>query len=200
MLAFICGSLPFSVWLGKLATGTDVRQVGDGNPGATNVFRTGSKLVGLLVLILDIAKGAFPVGIAYYVLDMRGLVMFLIATAPVLGHVFSPFLGFRGGKGIAVSFGVWIGLTVWKASLPAVVFIVIANTLLTPPGWAVLFALDGILACLLIWLPDPLLIAVWVAQTIVLSWTHRTDLRERPHLRPGLVEKLSRGRRKGPHD
>ena len=68
VLAFVSGSLPFSVWLGKLATGKDVRQVGDGNPGATNVFRAGSKLVGLLVLILDIGKAALPVGLAYYVL------------------------------------------------------------------------------------------------------------------------------------
>ena len=108
LLAFICGSLPFSVWLGKIVMGLDVRQVGDGNPGATNVFRAGNKLMGVLALILDIGKAALPVGLAYHVLDIRGLVMFLIAIAPVLGHVFSPFLGFRGGKGIAVSFGVWI--------------------------------------------------------------------------------------------
>ena len=98
-LAFLLGSLPFSVWLGKLATGKDVRQVGDGNPGATNVFRAGGKLVGLLALILDIAKGAFPVGMAYYVLGFNDAAMFLVATAPVLGHVFSPFLAFRGGRG-----------------------------------------------------------------------------------------------------
>jgi acyl phosphate:glycerol-3-phosphate acyltransferase len=191
-LAFFCGSLPFSVWLGKLATGMDVRQVGDGNPGATNVFRAGSKLVGLLVLILDIAKGAFPVGMAYYMFGYNGLAMFLIATAPLLGHVFSPFLNFRGGKGIAVSFGVWIGLTVWKASLPALIIVVIGNALFTPPGWSIMLALGGILACLLLWLPDPLLLAVWVAQTIILAWTHRLDLREGLHLRPWLVKKLPR--------
>ena len=200
LLAFISGSLPFSVWLGKLATGKDVRQVGDGNPGATNVFRAGSKLVGLFVLILDIAKGAFPVGMAYYVLHISGLAMFFIATAPVLGHVFSPFLGFRGGKGVAVSFGVWIGLTVWKASLPALIIVVIGNALFTPPGWSIMLALGGILACLWVWLPDPLLITVWVAQTIILGWTHRLDLRVGLHLRPWLVKRLSRSSRKDAHD
>jgi glycerol-3-phosphate acyltransferase PlsY len=199
-LAFFCGSLPFSVWLAKLATGRDVRQVGDGNPGATNVFRAGSKLAGLLALILDIAKGAFPVGMAYYVLGFNGLAMFLIATAPVLGHVFSPFLAFRGGKGIAVAFGVWIGLTVWKLSLPALVIVVIGNALFTPPGWSVLLALGGILVCVLAWLPDPLLLAVWAAQAVILAWTHRLDLRLGMHLRPWLAKRLSRTGRKDAHD
>jgi glycerol-3-phosphate acyltransferase PlsY len=191
LLAFLCGSLPFSVWLGKWRTGLDVRQVGDGNPGATNVFRAGSKLAGLLVLFLDISKGALPVAMAYYVLDLRGIAMFLIATAPVLGHVFSPFLGFHGGKGIAVSFGVWIGLTIWKASLVGLIIVVITNALFTPPGWPVMFALGGILVCLFTWLPDPLLFGVWAAQTIILACTHGADLRAGLHLRSWLAKKLS---------
>jgi acyl phosphate:glycerol-3-phosphate acyltransferase len=199
-LAFLLGSLPFSVWLGKLATGKDVRQVGDGNPGATNVFRAGGKLVGLLALVLDIAKGAFPVGMATYVLGFNEAAMFLVATAPVLGHVFSPFLGFRGGKGIAVSFGVWIGLTVWKLSLPALLIVVIGNALFTPPGWSVMLALGGILAGILFWLLAPLLLAVWAAQTIILAWTHRHDLRSGMHLRPWLAKRLSRLGRKDAHD
>lgn len=190
ILAFFLGSLPFSVWLGKIATGKDVRQVGDGNPGATNVFRAGGKLTGLLALILDIGKGAFPVGMAYYVLHISGLAMLLIAIAPVLGHVFSPFLGFRGGKGIAVSFGVWIGLTLWKVSLPSLILLVITNALVTPPGWSVMLTLGGILAYLLIWLPDPLLVGVWAAQTLILAWAHRHDLRTGMHLRRWLAKRI----------
>jgi hypothetical protein len=57
-LAFLCGSLPFSVWVGKILLDLDVRKYGDGNPGAANAFRTGNKLVGLLVLLLDISKAA----------------------------------------------------------------------------------------------------------------------------------------------
>ena len=160
-LAFLCGSLPFSVWLGKILLGLDVRKFGDGNPGAANAFRTGNKLVGLLVLLLDISKAAAPVGWAYFNLDIRGIPMVLIAIAPILGHVFSPFLGFRGGKALATALGVWIGLTIWKLSLPAVVGALIGIALFTPPGWSVMLALSGILAVLLIWLPDPLLLAVW---------------------------------------
>ncbi len=141
--AFLCGSLPFSVWLGKILLGLDVRKFGDGNPGAFNAFRTGNKWVGLLVLLLDISKAAAPVGWAYFNLDIRGIPMLLIAVAPILGHVFSPFLGFRGGKALATSLGVWIGLTIWKLSFPAVVGALVGIALFyTPrlvghacPGW-----------------------------------------------------------------
>ncbi len=192
LLAFFCGSLPFSVWLGKLLLGLDVRKVGDGNPGAANAFRAGNKLVGLLVLLLDISKAAAPVGWAYYNLEIRGIPMVLIAIAPILGHAFSPFLGFRGGKALATALGVWIGLTIWKLSLPAVVGVSIGIVLFTPPGWSAMVALGGILAVLLIWLPDPLLLAVWFSEVLILAWTHRLDLRQGIHLRPWITELLPR--------
>jgi acyl phosphate:glycerol-3-phosphate acyltransferase len=191
LLAFLCGSLPFSVWLGKIMLGLDVRKYGDGNPGAANAFRTGNKLVGPLVLLLDISKAAAPVGWAYFNLDIRGIPMVLIAVAPILGHVFSPFLGFRGGKALATALGVWIGLTVWKLSLPAVVGALIGITLFTPPGWSVMLALGGILAVLLIWLPDPLFLAVWLSELLILAWTHRLDLHQGIQLRPWVTKFFS---------
>jgi glycerol-3-phosphate acyltransferase PlsY len=186
-LAFFCGSLPFSVWLGKGVLGLDVRRIGDGNPGALNAFKTGNKWVGLLTLLLDISKAAAPVGFAYFNLNIRGFPMFLIAIAPVLGHAFSPFLGFRGGKAIATTLGVWIGLTLWIASIPGVVLVTVGIALFTPPGWSVMLGLAGILVALLIWLPDPLLLGVWCANFVILVWKHRTDLRQGLHLRPWLA-------------
>jgi len=91
LFAFLCGSIPFSVWLGKLALKVDVRQFGDGNPGATNVFNAGGKTIGVLALILDITKAALPVGLAYHNLGIGGIPMFLIAIAPILGHVLAHF-------------------------------------------------------------------------------------------------------------
>ncbi len=192
LIAFLCGSLPFSVWLGKLFLRVDVRKYGDGNPGATNVFRSGSKIVGLLALMLDITKAAAPVGLAYHNLGIRGVPMFLIALAPVLGHVFSPFLGFRGGKAVAVSLGVWIGLTIWKASLVGVIAASMGILLTTTSGWAVMLGLAGILMALLIWMPDPLFLMVWAGMTLILIWTHRADLSQRPRWRPWLTKLISR--------
>jgi glycerol-3-phosphate acyltransferase PlsY len=194
LLAFICGSLPFSVWVGKLLVGQDVRQLGDGNPGATNVFKSGKPLAGLLALILDISKAAAPVGVAYFSLNIRGPSMFLIAIAPILGHAFSPFLRFRGGKALATALGVWIGLTIWKASLPAVAGVLIGIVLFTSAGWSVMLAMAGILVTLVIWLPESLFLGVWLAETLILAWTHRTDLRRGPHLRPWLARCFQRAK------
>ena len=128
LISFVSGSLPFSVWLGKILRRTDVRRFGDGNPGATNAFRAGGAWLGLPALLLDVSKGAAPVGLAYFNLGYRGLPMWMIALAAILGHAFSPFLGFRGGKGLAVAFGVWIGLTLWRVSLPALLLVLFWNT------------------------------------------------------------------------
>jgi glycerol-3-phosphate acyltransferase PlsY len=194
LIAFLCGSLPFSIWLGKVIMGLDVRQYGDGNPGAANVYRAGNKLAGLLTLMLDISKAAIPVGLAYHNLGVRGLPMYFIAIAPILGHVFSPFLGFRGGKGLATALGIWIGLTFWKASFAGVVFVAIGIALFTAPGWAVMLALAGILLSLLLWMPDPLLLGVLASQTLILIWTHRVDLSRTPRLRPWLAVHFLRGK------
>jgi len=191
-ISFICGSIPFSLWLGMLFLKVDVRQVGDGNPGATNVFKAGGKIIGLLSLLLDVTKGALPVGLAYHNLEIRGIPMFLIALAPILGNVFSPFLGFRGGKGLATSLGVWIGLTIWKASLVGVIVTLVGIGLTSIPGWAVMFGLVGILGTLLIWIPDPIFLLVWVGDTLILIWTHRNDLRQRPCFRSWLAKRIAR--------
>jgi glycerol-3-phosphate acyltransferase PlsY len=191
LLSFLCGSLPFSVWLGKILHRTDVRGFGDGNPGATNAFRAAGPLVGLLALMLDVGKGAAPVGLVYFNLGYRGLPMWLTATAVVLGHTFSPFLRWRGGKGLAVALGVWIGLTLWRISLPAVLLILLWNALLDVSGWAVMLTLAGMLAVLVTWMPGPLLLAVLAGQVVILAWTHRVDLRRWPHLRPWLAHWLS---------
>jgi acyl phosphate:glycerol-3-phosphate acyltransferase len=190
-IAFLSGSLPFSVWIGKLFLGVDVRQYGDGNPGAANVFNSGSKGVGLLALILDISKAAAPVGISYYNLGIRGIPMYLIAIAPILGHVFSPFLRFHGGKAIAASLGVWIGLTIWKASLVGVIGTVVGIALITSSAWAVMLGLVMILITLLLWIPDPLFLMVWVGETIILAWTHRGELMQKPALRPWLTRRFT---------
>jgi glycerol-3-phosphate acyltransferase PlsY len=190
-ISFISGSIPYSVWMGKLLLGVDVRQYGDGNPGAANAFRSGSKAVGLLALILDVSKAAIPVGLSYYNFEIRGIAMYFIAIAPILGHVFSPFLGFHGGKAIATSLGVWIGLTVWKASLAGVIGSVVGIALMTSSGWAVMLGLAMILVTLLFWMPDPLLLMVWVSETIILAWTHRSDLRKKPALRSWLTRRFT---------
>lgn len=191
LLAFFSGSLPFAVWLPKLFARRDVRQYGDHNPGATNAFRAGGPLIGLLALILDVSKAAAPVGWAYFQAGFDGWPMVLIATAPVLGHAFSPFLRFNGGKALAVAFGVWIGLTLWELSIPALLLVLLWRKVVDIDGWAVMLALASLLAIILLWRPEPLFGAVLAGQVAILGWKHRAGLRQRPHLRPWLGQRVS---------
>ena len=191
-ISFLSGSLPFSVWLTRIFLGKNVRDYGDGNPGAANVFKAGNNFVGLLVLILDISKAALPVGFSYFNLQIRGFPMFMIATAPILGHMFSPFLAFKGGKAIAATLGVWIGLTIWKTTVPAVITVIICIIFLNSSGWSVIFAMIAILFTLILWSPTALFFLIWLATTFLLAWTHRKELKQPPLFRNWVSKYLKR--------
>jgi glycerol-3-phosphate acyltransferase PlsY len=115
--AYLLGAIPFSLILTKIVTGKDVRDFGDGNPGATNAWRAGGWRVGLTAIFLDALKGAAPAGLAVAAYGLDSWAMLPIAAAPIIGHAYSPFLGFKGGKSVSVSYGVWLGLLFWKGPL-----------------------------------------------------------------------------------
>ncbi len=115
LISFLIGAVPFSSLLVYIFARKNIRDYGDGNPGASNALRAGGKVIGMTALILDSFKGVIPVAIW-----AGGLTVWqeiLIAIAPVIGHAFSPFLKFKGGKGIATSFGIWTGLGLWGAPI-----------------------------------------------------------------------------------
>uniref|UniRef100_A0A7C5Z3Q2 Glycerol-3-phosphate acyltransferase n=1 Tax=Caldicellulosiruptor owensensis TaxID=55205 RepID=A0A7C5Z3Q2_9FIRM len=116
LLEFFCGSLMFSYWLGKIFK-KDITAIGDGNPGAFNLIQAVGFKVGILGVALDFLKGYFP--LVYFVENGYLPKSYIIAgaIAPVLGHAFSPFLRFRGGKAIATTFGVWSATTRFRVSL-----------------------------------------------------------------------------------
>jgi glycerol-3-phosphate acyltransferase PlsY len=113
----VLGSLPFSVWIGKIFLRKDIREYGDGSPGATNVARAGSKFLYVVAALLDAFKGTVPVLLAQNLSGVSGWDLAAVAVAPVMGHAFSPLLKFRGGMGVATTFGVWLGLTGWLGPL-----------------------------------------------------------------------------------
>ena len=108
VVAYLLGSIPFAYLAGRL-NGVDLRTVGSGNLGATNVFRTLGRTVGIVVMVLDIAKGAAAVLIAQWVVGGAWWPIAAGALA-ILGHVFPVWTGFKGGKGVAVGAGALIGL------------------------------------------------------------------------------------------
>jgi glycerol-3-phosphate acyltransferase PlsY len=186
LLSFFSGSIPFSLLVGQLALGTDIRDVGDGNPGATNVLRSGSKVWAFVAAFLDMLKAALPIAVAYTVWTWRGFGVVPIALAPLFGHIYSPFLKGRGGKGIAVTGGIWIGLTYGIGTVIGAVCLTIGYLIQRNPGWAVICAMVGVLGYLLVGSPDPVLLTVWAANTVIVLWRHRSDLRHPPVVRNWL--------------
>jgi len=126
VLAWLLGSIPFSVIIGILFFKTDVRKQGSGNPGATNTLRVLGPKAGLTVLLLDILKGFIAVILAKYFcrwpLFSTSDSMALAGALAILGHIFSPFLGFKGGKGVATTFGVILAIEPWFALPVTLIF------------------------------------------------------------------------------
>lgn len=184
---YLLGAIPFALVVGRLAQGVDIRQYGDGNPGATNVLRAGGKkgwgiFWFVVTLILEISKGAIPVGYAYFILRLTEWPMVVVALAPVVGHALSPFLGFRGGKAVAVTGGMLIGMTIWEGITVGGLLLWYWSRLLKVSGWMVMFAYGTLLIYLAIRRVDPVIMAAIVGNMILLGWTHRKDLRQAPGL------------------
>jgi glycerol-3-phosphate acyltransferase PlsY len=123
VVAYLIGAIPFGLLVTRFAGAGDVRQIGSGNIGATNVLRTGRKGLALATLLLDVLKGALPVWLASAFL---GPDMAVVAgLGAVLGHCFPLWLGFRGGKGVATAAGVLLTLTPLVGLLALLLFAVI---------------------------------------------------------------------------
>ena len=123
--AYLLGSIPFGLILAR-RHGVDVRQVGSGNIGATNVARSLGKKLGLVVLALDLAKGAIPVlALRALALDMPPLLLAAVGIAPILGHCFPLWLRMHGGNGGATALGVFLALAPAVAGLAVGVFAVV---------------------------------------------------------------------------
>lgn len=130
-IAYLLGSIPTAVWIGKAYYNIDVREHGSKNAGATNTFRVLGKRPGRIVLLIDVLKGATAVLLPYFILrykiDEGTLIQIQLLTsiAVVAGHVFPLFANFKGGKGVATSLGVIIGLHPPVAGICLLVFLIV---------------------------------------------------------------------------
>lgn len=120
-IAFLIGSIPTAYWYARYFHKLDIRQHGSGNIGATNSLRVLGKKAGAIVLIIDLLKGLIPLLIAKN-LGFTPESTLMVGLFAVMGHLFSPFVGFKGGKGIATAFGVIIGFSPLTALLCVAVF------------------------------------------------------------------------------
>ena len=182
VLGFISGSIPFSVLMGKLFAKRDIRAVGDGNPGGTNALKAGGLKAGVPAILLDIAKGFVPVYFARG-FGVAGWDLVPVAIAPVLGHAFSPFLKFHGGKALAATGGVWLAL-IGPLALFVYAALAVPFTLLQEEN--AVSANAGMLALLgYAALSDAhWLLAFAGLNCLLIAWTHRHDLFHALQFRP----------------
>ncbi len=171
---YLLGSIPFGVILTRLATGEDVRTIGSGNIGATNVLRTGRKDLAFATLILDAGKGAAAFLIAQALFPGVPAIAAIAGGAAFLGHLFPVWLGFKGGKGVATFFGLLLAAA-WPLGLMAGATWLIVAALFRMSSFAALIA--AVMAPLFALLPLPVMglpasgpILALAAATALLIW------------------------------
>jgi len=187
---FISGALPFSYWIGRIAIHTDIRHYGDGNPGAINAIKAGGFKVGLATGSLDYLKGAIPVGMANFVFEIQDWSLVPIAISPVLGHAFSPFMGFHGGKAVAVTFGVWTGLLLWEGPTVFGVSLCFFVLFQVIDSWAVIMAMVTLIFYSALRQLESIFLVIGAFNLLILIWKHLSDLQQIPRFRPWLLKFL----------
>lgn len=171
ILSYVLGSVPTGLWLGLKLRGVDIRQHGSKNIGATNTFRVLGKGLGIVTLAGDILKGWVPV-VLFARLDAWEYLPVLCGLAAILGHTFSLFLWFRGGKGVATSTGVFLGLAPVPTLIAGGVFaIVFAATRMVSAG-SISAAAALIAAVFFIATPVPVRVVAVLAAALVIVRHH----------------------------
>jgi glycerol-3-phosphate acyltransferase PlsY len=172
--AYLLGSIPTGLLLAK-ALGVDIRATGSGNIGATNVYRTLGRSVGVMTLVGDCLKGLVPVLLAKY-LHLPDAWIAIIGLSAFLGHVYTVFLGFKGGKGVATALGVFLGVSPMAVGGALIIFVVVV-------WWSRYISLGSILAAavmpILVGLLDrrPPLVLMTVAVAALVVWKHKENIK-----------------------
>ncbi len=175
LIAYLFGSLNSAIILCKAMRLPDPREQGSGNPGATNVLRFGGKKLAATVLFFDVLKGVIPVLMALFMGVEQAVVAF-VAFAAFIGHLYPLFFAFKGGKGVATAFGVFVSMN-WMVGL---------SILATWLAMAFIFRLSSLaaltaslLAPLYAWLfiNDATTTAVTIIMSALLLWRHRNNIR-----------------------
>lgn len=177
-IAYLAGSTP-TAWIVGRAKGIDPGAVGSGNYGATNVYRTLGAGPAAIVMLVDVTKGLLPVLLLPRLVPVEGVATtvheVVVATAAVLGHVWSVFLGFRGGKGIGTAAGAYAAMAPWATLIAALAWgAVVATTRIVSA--ASLTAAVALLVAVLALGGEAVLIGLTVALVAFVFWTHRENL------------------------
>ncbi len=182
IVGYLSGSIPFGLLITRMGGAGDVRSIGSGNIGATNVLRTGRKGLAAATLLMDALKGAVPV---LYFATWSPTAMAVAGFAAFIGHCYPVWLGFKGGKGIATFVGVLIGFSAILLGAFAVVWLLVAYVT-RYSSLAALLATVAVCILAAFLLPAPFVIAL-IAMTALTFWRHRENI---ARLRAGTEGKI----------
>jgi glycerol-3-phosphate acyltransferase PlsY len=176
LFAYLIGGLPFGYWFVRLTSGSDIRTMGSGNIGATNVQRTAGTKAGVIVLALDILKGLLAVWLAGVLNHQHLVALALAACAVMLGHCYPVFLGFKGGKAVACFIGAFAVLTFFPVLAVVAVFaLTVALSRFISLGSLVGALTFPLLVFLIQHPPAPLIYASLFAALLVI-YRHRANI------------------------
>ncbi|MDC3407326.1 glycerol-3-phosphate 1-O-acyltransferase PlsY [Bacteroidia bacterium] len=183
IIAYVIGSIPSSIWIGKSYFGKDVRDFGSGNAGATNTFRVLGKRAGIIVLLLDILKGVTAASLILYMpsvshgTDQYVNLQLLFGILAVVGHIFPVFENFNGGKGIATLFGMLIGIHYILAVACVALFIIVLLLTRYVSLSSILATISFPILTIYIFNRDePLFIAFGIAAALMVVITHKKNI------------------------
>lgn len=182
MAAFVVGAVPFSWLIAKIAAGVDLRTVGSGNPGATNLYRTVGPAWGIAGLMMDGVKGWLPVyGASVLFPDVTAATIIAGACA-IAGHMWTPFLKFHGGKGVATAAGVFLALSPLTLAIAVGVFVVVVAITRYVSLGSLAAALAAVLYSLLVpplsnQKPDPFFVSFCAVCFMAIAIAHRQNIR-----------------------
>lgn len=181
LVGFLLGAVPFSLLMGKLFANKDIRTVGDGNPGGANAIKAGGVKAGIPAILLDIGKGFLPVYLAQKY-GLAGWSLIPVCLAPILGHAFSPFLHFRGGKALGPTAGAWIGLIgLWVFPIYGVLAIPF-TIFQSEDAWSANAGMIALLGYSILY-SESWMVAFAALNAILIAWTHHRNLGSLPQLR-----------------
>lgn len=188
-LAYCFGSISSAIIVCRIMGLPDPLKSGSNNPGATNVLRIGGKTAAIITLVGDVLKGLLPVLVAS-MLGSDPLVLSLVGLGAYLGHLFPLFFGFKGGKGVATAFGVFIGLS-WQLAVALLVVWLVCAAVFRYSSLAALIAAVAAPAIVLRLLPGWPYFWLAVAIAILLLWRHRENI---SRLRSGTESRIRLGK------
>jgi glycerol-3-phosphate acyltransferase PlsY len=183
IVAYLIGSMPSSVWIGKAYHGLDVRDFGSGNAGATNTFRVLGTPTGIVVLFLDIVKGVTATSLIHYIPTVEHgteqfiILQLLFGLLSVVGHIFPVYENFKGGKGIATLFGMLIGIHYLLALACVGLFILVLLLTKYVSLSSILAAIAFPILTIFVFKRDePLLITFGIVAAILVVLTHKKNI------------------------